>query len=174
MDYILLVFGQSDNQELFVKSICEDISVISNNSNIKYYYGQDSVIVTFKSNEPIECIDAFLKMEYDNLDLVYLLLPYSTDNMSVKMTDDIYNHLFKDINISNEGVVQKLYKESDNSEEFETLFEEEFSNFSKLSKNDNSPKNEPTLDEILDKINLKGLSSLSKKELSLLNNYSNK
>ena len=36
----------------------------------------------------------------------------------------------------------------------------------------NNKKKDPTLNELLDKINEKGIKSLSKKEIELLNNYS--
>jgi hypothetical protein len=101
--------------------------------------------------------------------------------MSVKISDEIYNHLFDNDNIEqktetfiqNDSEVQKLY------DEFQEKFGKSFIESIGECEEDEitsikSKKKEPTLNELLDKINESGISSLSKKELHLLDKFSKK
>jgi hypothetical protein len=99
MNYLFLVFAKHKNQEELVNIISNDISVVSKEGSIKYYYGPESMIFTFKSDDEIESLNQFFHMLYGEIDMVFMLLPYSTDNMSVKISDEIYNHLFDNDNI---------------------------------------------------------------------------
>lgn len=181
MNYLFLVFAKHKNQEELVNIISNDISVVSKEGSIKYYYGPESMIFTFKSDDYIESLNQFFHMLYGEIDMVFMLLPYSTDNMSVKMGDEIYNHLFdNDINeqktetfIQNDSEAQKLY------DEFQEKFGKSFIESIGECEEDEitsikSKKKEPTLNELLDKINETGISSLSKKELHLLDKFSKK
>ena len=184
MNYLLIVFGKSDKQDDFVKTLCSDVSVMSDLGDVKYYYGPESVIITFKCSEKLDSVSAFMELLYGRMNLVYILLPYESDKLSLKMDNDISMHLFdkelptqKNENVSDfESLVQKWMSEDINSQEFiseiEQLEESEKDEVEKIMSKNTKPKN-PTLDELLDKINAKGISSLTEKELSLLNKYSN-
>jgi hypothetical protein len=177
MKYVLFVFGKSDKQDEFVKMVSSDVSLVSDFGDVRYYYGDDSIILTFNSLEPIESIDSFFKFIYEKLELIYMLFPFERDKMSVKMDDEIVKHLFdvetqnKPENLS-EFDLKVLNLLNEKSKEFlseEDECDELFSK-NKLKKQ----IKEPTLDEILDKINDKGILSLTEKEVNLLNKYSNK
>lgn len=183
MNYLLIVFGKSDKQEEFVETLCKDVSVMSDLGDVRYYYGPESVILTFKCSESFDSISGFFNLLYGKMNLVYILLPYNTDKMSLKMDNDISKHLF-DIELSSENtekkseienLVQELFNRTINSEEFtselEQLEESEKDEIEELVLSKLKPKN-PSLDEILDKINSTGILSLTEKELTLLNNYS--
>jgi hypothetical protein len=108
-----------------------------------------------------------------------MLFPYEKDKMSLKMEEDISKHLF-DTEIKPEkteklselekriinlldGKSEESLSEMDECEDYGEFVDE-------ILKRKNVV--EPTLDQLLDKINEKGMSSLTEKELNLLNNYS--
>jgi len=170
------VFGKSEKQDDLVKLICSDISVMSDLGDVRYYYGPESIIITFNCSESLESIDSFLKLLYQKMNIVYLLFPYDKDKMSLMMDSETSKHLFdidsvdttpeKMSRITKE--VQKLFEETINSEILDSEISEEDVDII-LSK---QKVKEPTLDQILDKINENGISSLTEKELTLLNKYS--
>jgi len=170
------VFGKSEKQDDLVKLICSDISVMSDLGDVRYYYGPESIIITFSCSESLESIDSFLKLLYQKMNIVYLLFPYDKDKMSLMMDSETSKHLFdidsvdttpeKMSRITKE--VQKLFEETINSEILDSEISEEDVDII-LSK---QKVKEPTLDQILDKINENGISSLTEKELTLLNKYS--
>lgn len=181
MDYILFMFAKSDKQEDFVETLCKDISVMSDLGDVRYYYGPESVILTFKCSEDFGSINDFMNLLYGKMDLVYILLPYSSDKMSLKMSSDITKHLFN-IDLPNEdsekmseskSMVQKLLEDVIGSEELMSIFKESEDEESFIDKVVNKiSEKQPSLDELLDKINSQGILALSEKELTLLNNYS--
>lgn len=166
MNYLLTVFGKCENQDDFIKTISQDIITMCDSGNVKYYYGPESALITFRSSESLESMSEYLNSLYGDSDLVYILLPYETDKLSFKMDSEISKHLFNSkINNKKQSV----------DEEFDSLVQSLLGK--EAPRNTTSkckPEKELSLDEILDKINDKGISSLSKKELTLLNNYSNK
>ena len=176
MKYVLFVFGKSEKQDDLVKLICSDVSLMSDLGDVRYYYGPESIIVTFSCSEPLQSIDSFLKLLYQKMNIVYLLFPYEKDKMSLMMDSETSKHLFgadimdspteKMSRITKE--VQKLFEESINSDLLDSEIIEEDDEIV-ISK---QKVKEPTLDEILDKINENGISSLTEKELTLLNKYS--
>jgi len=181
MNYLFFVFAKHDNQEELVKIISNDIAVVCQEGSIKYYYGPESMIFTFKCLDDISSLNEFFNLLYGDIDMVFMLLPYNTDNMSVKLDPEIYKHLFETDNnvqqseqiIENDVEAQKLYNEF--QEKFGAAFiesigendEDEISQMRKKTK-------EPSLNDLLDKINEKGISSLTKKELHLLETFSKK
>ena len=58
--HILFVFAEHKNQDEFVKTIAEDISIVSDSENIKYYYGPSSAIITFKSTDSIQELHEYM------------------------------------------------------------------------------------------------------------------
>lgn len=181
MNYLFLVFAKHQNQEELVNIISNDISVVSDEGSIKYYYGPESMIFTFTSSDKMNALNEFFHLLYGEIDMVFMLLPYNTDNMSVKMSDEIFSHLFgktkQDENtesfIENDPEAQKLYNEF--QDKFGAAFIESISECEEddLVKIKNVKK-EPSLNDILDKINESGISSLTKKELHLLDKFSKK
>jgi len=175
------VFGKTEKREDFVDMVSKDVSVMSDLGDVRYYYGSDCIILTFYCSESIESIDSFLTLLYGSTDLIYMLFPYDKDKMSVKMDDETKKHLF-DIDISDE----KTEKLSELEKRIINLLsggkEETLSELEQCEESDDfeteilkmKEKTEPSLDELLDKINEKGILSLTEKEVNLLNKYSNK
>ncbi len=176
--YILFVFAKHDEQEKFITSLAEELSVISDSLNIKFYYGPESGIFTFDTMDDFPIVKEYMEIMFCESKIVYMLLPYNHDKMSVGLTDDIYNHLFTQNvreNMSGfEPEAQKMLSEE--LKERVDLF------FDKINDDDDDDDDEikkikskpliPSLDNLLDKIKDKGMASLTKKELSLLEQYS--
>ena len=118
-------------------------------------------------------------------DIMYVLLPYTSDNLSYGLPEKISKHLF------NDGISDFMSEKSNNSEsnEFEVRkmiqdeikesfmlniedFDFDYDEEDDIEKIKNKTRS-PSLDELLDKIKEKGLNSLTEKELSQLNKYSN-
>jgi hypothetical protein len=175
--YILFVFAKHKEQEKFITSLAEELSVISDSLNIKFYYGPESGIFTFDTMDEFSIVKEYMDIMFCESKIVYMLLPYEHDKMSVGLTDDIYKHLFTQ-NVSEnmtgfEPEAQKML--SKELKETVDLF------FEKVNDDDDeddeikkikSKSPIPSLDNLLDKIKDNGMASLTKKELSLLEQYS--
>jgi hypothetical protein len=175
--YILFVFAKHDEQEKFITSLAEELSVISDSLNIKFYYGPESGIFTFDTMDDFPIVKEYMEIMFCESKIVYMLLPYDHDKMSVGLTDDIYNHLFTQ-NVSEnmsgfEPEAQKML-----SEELKERVDLFFDKINDDDEDDDEIKKIkskpliPSLDNLLDKIKDKGIASLTKKELSLLEQYS--
>lgn len=179
ISYILFVFAKHDEQEEFITSLAEELSVISDSLNIKFYYGPESGIFTFDTKDDFSVIKEYMDIMFCESKIVYMLLPYDHDKISVGFSDDIYNHLFTQNvgkNISSfESESQKTLSEELKSRVdlfFDKIIDDEDDDEEDEIKKIKSKFLVPSLDDLLDKINDKGLVSLTKKELSLLKQYS--
>lgn len=175
--YILFVFAKHNEQEEFITSLAEELSVISDSLNIKFYYGPESGIFTFDTMDEFQIVKEYMEIMFCESKIVYMLLPYEHDKMSVGLTDDIYKHLFTQ-NISEnmsgfEPEAQKMLSK-ELKERVDLFFdkitddEDEDDEIKKIK----SKLPIPSLDNLLDKIKDNGMASLTKKELSLLEQYS--
>lgn len=177
-NYLLYVFSTHKNQEKFVKMLAEEVVIISNSEDVKYYFGPESVVLKFSSNESFNDIGEYLKSILGSSGIVFFIHQYTEKNLSYWLDSEINEYLFgkeNDLSPTEEQKVefQKVFFKDLNDENFETISENEElfcedNDIVKLSKK----KKIPTLNELLDKISEKGLSSLNKTELELLNNYS--
>ena len=190
--YILFVFAKSKNQDDFVTEIAEEIAVITKSTNIKFYYGPEASVYTFSTTDTLKDIKEYLDIILSESKSTYFLLPYETDKLSFSLPDDISSHLFNDklsdIEKTGLNLESKEWSESDFKKLDEEMFEkflnvfsendEDDDDISKLIKRTKEVKvndfvSEDQFNEILSKISDKGIASLSERELSLLNKYSN-
>ena len=189
--YILFVFAKSKNQDDFVTEIAEEIAVITKSKNIRYYYGPEAVVFTFSTLDDLKSVAEYVDIILSEGEVSYFLLPYSTDNMSFGLPKDISEHLFTDKLSEIDKLERDLdVKWSKLDSDFKKLDEEMFEKFmnvfsddddeddiSRLIKRTKTTKvddyvSENEFNSILDKINTDGMSALTKKELSLLKQYS--
>lgn len=183
--YILFIFAAHKNQDKFVKMISEEIAGTSDSTEVRYYYGPESAIITFKSLATFEHIKSYLELVLGTSNITFFMMPYIPDNTSFFLEKDIEKHLFgTDKMTENEDKTryeqiqaQKLF--IDDIAEISTNFIDELMECDEDEDDDDdlidSLKNkvsDPSLDDILDKISSKGMSALTKKEVSLLKNYS--
>jgi len=178
MDYLLFVFAYHENQEKMVNILATEISTVVDSSEIKYYYGPQSVIFTFKSNDEMDVLKEFFQMTLADAGIVYFLLPFEPDKMSFWMDDNIVEHLFgcdkkseeRDISKEQQIEVQKLlFKDLEEINSMLDSIDDDDDDDDFMLK---PKKKELTLDELLDKINEKGIDSLSSEEKKLLTKYS--
>ena len=179
MEYLLFVFAKHEKQEDFIKLIAEEIATIADCEDIKYYFGPESGIFTFKSLEVFEDVSSFFQTILGCSGIVYFLSPFKPDKMSYWVDSEINKHLFDIEDVENKQTSEDTIEfqkfifgslEHDQNKIAEINFDmfDEEDEILKV----NNKKKDPTLNELLDKINEKGIKSLSKKEIELLNNYS--
>ena len=191
--YILFVFAKSKNQDDFVTEIAEEIAVITKSKNIRYYYGPEACVFTFSTLDDLKSVTEYIDIILSEGEVSYFLLPYSSDKMSFGLPKDISEHLFTDKMSDIEKMDRDLdVKWSKLDSDFKKLDEDMFEKFmnvfsdeddedddiSKLITRTKTTKvddhvSENQFNSILDKINSDGMSSLTKKELNLLKQYSN-
>lgn len=179
--YVLLVFAESKNQDKFVKVLSEEIVGVADTADIKYFYGHQSVILTFISNAPFEDVKDYLMLTLGISNIVYFLIPYNTEQIGYWITPEVEKHLFDTDKMSEKP--DNIVKE--NNQVRNLLFGDEIEpkNYlneifdlecedDEIENNKKSKIVEKSLDDLLDKISKTGVSSLTKQELKLLHNYS--
>lgn len=175
MEYLLYVFAKHDKQEKFVTFLSEEIYIMTNDNDIRYYYGPESVIFKFKSNEKTEDIGDYLNNILGCSGIVFFLQPYEKGKLYYWVDSTVNKHLFGIETIDEmteqdrkefQHYIFKNLELNDIEEDEEDIMK--LKEFLTIEKN----QHDLTLDEILDKINDKGIESLTKKEQELLNNYS--
>jgi hypothetical protein len=185
--YILFVFAKNDNPKEFTEQIAEELCVISDTPNLNFYFGPESSVFTISTLDSYEDVKDYVDMVLGVGDIMYVLLPYTSDKLSYGLPEKISKHLFND-GISdfmsgksnnsepNEFEVRKMIQDKIrdtfklNIENFDFEYdEEEWTDIDEIKNKHRSP----SLDDLLEKIKEKGLNSLTEKELQLLNKYSN-
>lgn len=185
--YILFVFAKNDNPKEFTEQIAEELCIISDTPNLNFYFGPESSVFTISTLDSYEDVKDYVKMVLSVGDIMYVLLPYTSDNLSYGLPTKVSEHLF------NDGINDFMSENSKNSEpnEFEVRkmiqdhikdtfklnvenfdFEYDEEEWSDIDEIKNKQRTQ-SLDELLEKIKEKGLNSLTEKELQLLNKYSN-
>ena len=185
--YILFVFAKNDNPKEFTEQIAEELCVISDTPNLNFYFGPESSVFTISTLDSHEDVKDYVDMILGVGDIMYVLLPYTSDNLSYGLPEKISKHLFNDgINdfmsqkpnnfYTEEFEVRKMIQDQIrdtfnlNIENFDFEYDEdEWSDIDEIKNKQRSL----SLDELLEKIKEKGLNSLTEKELSQLNKYAN-
>ena len=185
--YILFVFAKNDNPKEFTEQIAEELCVISDSPNLNFYFGPESSVFTLSTLDSYEDVKDYVNMILGVGDIMYVLLPYTSDNLSYGLPSKVSEHLFNDgINDfmsenlknsePNEFEVRKMIQDKIrdnfrlNIENFDFEYDEdEWTDIDEIKNKQRSP----SLDELLEKIKEKGLNSLTEEELIYLNKYSN-
>ena len=184
--YILFLFAKHKEQDDFVTEIAEEISLLVKCGDIKFYYGPEASVFTFSTEENLSSVSEFVDIILSEYKAVYFLLPYNTDNVSFNLPKNIENHLFGDVVPDKKTdfnfLERKLFDiellSDDVFEEILDQYDNDDDEISKLIRRSKNKKlddfvSEEDFNEILDKITNEGKSSLTEKELFLLNKYSN-
>ena len=185
--YILFVFAKNDNPKEFTEQIAEELCIISDTPNLNFYFGPESSVFTISTLDSYEDVKDYVDMILGVGEIMYVLLPYTSDKLSYGLPIKVSEHLFNDgINDfmsenpknsePNEFEVRKMIQDHIkdtfklNVENFDFEYdEEEWSDIDEIK----NKQRTPSLDELLEKIKEKGLNSLTEKELIQLNKYSN-
>lgn len=164
MKYLLTIFIAHNKQELFVKSVAQEISTICNKNGVKYFYGEQTAIFTFETKNSFIDTKNFFDSILGDLSITHILVPIKTDKMSYWFEKE-HEELLFGTNICKENQIFSI-------EEQEELRDSMIEDIDEM-KNYKPKKIIPTLDELLDKINVSGMSSLTSEEKNLLKQYSN-
>lgn len=185
--YILIVFAESVNQDDFVGSMREDINKWIGSNNTKIYYGDQSAIFTFDTTHSGSDLKDLILLKLGVSSIPFFLFPHDPNQIYHWLPEKIDKYLLstdkmsdlpdtkRDFDIFTDDLVRNLSFENlkkdilKNLEESKNIDEEECEDIFTLQ---NKRKKEKSLDELLDKINDTGISSLTPQELKTLNNYS--
>ena len=94
--YILFVFTKNDNPKEFTEQIADELSVLSDSPNLNYYYGPESSIFTISTLDSYEDVKEYVDMIVGIDEIMYILLPYTSDKLSYGLPNKISEHLFND------------------------------------------------------------------------------
>jgi hypothetical protein len=178
--YILFVFTKNDNPKEFTEQIADELSILSDSPNLNYYYGPESSVFTISTLDSYEDVKEYVDMIVGIDEIMYVLLPYTSDKLSYGLPKKISEHLFNDgINDymsenpkkfdENEIEVQNMIRNQIREEfllDLEWIDIDDFSN-EKIIKT----KKIPTFDELFEKIAELGVDSLTQDERKILNQY---
>jgi hypothetical protein len=170
MKYLLTIFAAHNKQELFVKSIANEISTISNQKKVNYFFGEQMALFTFETRNSFANVKEFFDSILGDLSITHILVPVKTDKMSYWFEKEHEQLLFgTDICAVNEE-----YSEEEQEEMREAILGDLTKIFEKEIIEENRAKQKiiPTLDDLLDKINISGINSLNEEEKDLLKQYS--
>lgn len=168
--YILFVFVIDEDQDKFVTMLGEEISMLAMSTDVRYYYGPQSAVYVFTSGESFKNLSEFIKIMFEEEKIPFMLLPLDKENMTSGFGEEVDKHLFgnsplviKPTNISKINKINEMFEDL-----IQENFDEEDNEIEKLR----SKPYEPSVNDILDKIKDNGIKSLTKKEKTILDNYS--
>ena len=166
--YILFLFVATENQDELVTMISEEISMVAMSPDVRYYYGPQSAVYVFTSNENFNDLSSLIKIMFSDAEMAYMFLPLDKNNMTSGFGDTVDSHLFGSTPITTKpSIISKFRKKEDDFECYPDDDEDD-----DLIKKLQSKPSKPTVNEILDKIRTKGMSSITIEEKTILDNYS--
>ena len=151
-----------EESDFLIDGLILELEKIANNKRVNEMRATESCICYFESEMDLISIHTILANKIDRLHVLVILSEVS-DNMSVHMSEEIAQHLFDlESEIDESYDIPGLEGEIDFSEDFAVQLLEEVRRQIKT----------PTLDDLLDKIKVSGVSSLSPFEKGVLETYS--
>jgi hypothetical protein len=165
MKYLLVAFGKFTGKSNLVRNLAESVSIISEKEDVKYSYGDQLLIIKFQCSDEQDDVDLFINDLFIDVTSLYLLVPF-TENVYTSLPMDLHKYIFgmsenqndDNYDIEDEAIISQLSPKQD---------------LKKQKINGENQIKDLSLDDILDKINEKGVSSLSEQEKSILKKYSN-
>jgi hypothetical protein len=141
------------------------------NGHLKYLFIMNSMVLHFDTDVPYDELKLFMAELCKEYNFFYILQEFP-DKMSCNLGDDDAKYLFDfnyDVEPKSDEEIEfdfsVILEEDDDDDEIDNDLVQMLKNKYKVS------QHEPTLDEILDKITQKGVSSLSFQEQAILKNY---
>jgi len=181
-NYLATVIGNFITDES-CNDMVMSVAPLVDSPNMKYQFGGGIIMMHFATEVPKDEIFEYIT-GLIHVDSEILILTEVSDKVSVHVPYEKSGHLFdldnpgqnNDYSIDMKGVVENtdLYNDFDEDDidiSFSNEIESQFK--SKIQHWMGTPAVKTTLDTILDKINTLGMDSLTKYELTLLQNYSN-
>ena len=168
--YLLTVFGEFETKEM-CQNVALSITPIVDSPNLKFQHSKGVLLFHFSSEIPKEEIYEYVKGVLYGLSESFILTTI-TDDVSVFMPKDIYNHLF-DLDSANGEIDMKLdMTRIKNNLDFMEQEEDDLVALLLEEMRENNVIKKPSLDQILDKVLTNGMESLSPFEKDTLETYS--
>jgi hypothetical protein len=168
--YLLTVFGEFETKEM-CQNVALSITPIVDSPNLKFQHSKGVLLFHFSSEIPKEEIYEYVKGVLYGLSESFILTTM-TDDVSVFMPKDIYNHLF-DLDSANGEIDMKLdMTRIKNNLDFMEQEEDDLVALLLEEMRENNVIKKPSLDQILDKVLTNGMESLSSFEKDTLETYS--
>jgi hypothetical protein len=169
-NYLLTVFGEFETKEM-CQNVALSITPIVDSPNLKFQHSKGVLLFHFSSEIPKEEIYEYVKGVLYGLSESFILTTM-TDDVSVFMPKDIYNHLF-DLDSANGELDMKLdMTRIKNNLDFMEQEEDDLVALLLEEMRENNVIKKPSLDQILDKVLTNGMESLSPFEKDTLETYS--
>ena len=168
--YLLTVFGEFETKEM-CQNVALSITPIVDSPNLKFQHSKGVLLFHFSSEIPKEEIYEYVKGVLYGVTESFILTTI-TDDVSVSMPKDIYNHLF-DLDSANGEIDMKLdMTRIKNNLDFMEQEEDDLVALLLEEMRENNVIKKPSLDQILDKVLTNGMESLSSFEKDTLETYS--
>jgi len=184
--YLLFIFGEFKNNDKIVELIASQISIFTDeNSYLKYNYGDYGIVMHFQSHFSFYNLRDHVHVVLEKVVPQYFLMErpknfYAFMPPELKLNlFDLYeennnieqtNVNFKDMMNIVDNFLINITSSLNEDIFYEENMEQMFNNI--MNKVENEEKYTPTIDELLDKIKDKGLSSLTDNEKQILDEYS--
>ena len=177
MKYLMFVYGESETKdsESLTTKIGKEIQPIVISEQIKYIYGDGNAIFHFDSELKYEEMSIYVEMVFEELeDIMFTLIPFN-GKMATNMGKDRKNHLLS-IDEEDKIEINTFTVSSEDISDDGAIFDMFIDMMKQGTPFIINKKNEDvcnmSLDELLDKINDKGINSLTKAEKLKLEQYS--
>jgi len=168
--YLLTVFGEFETKEM-CQNVALSITPIVDSKNLKFQHSKGVLLFHFSSEILKEEIYEYVKGVLYGVTESFILTTI-TDDVSVSMPEDIYNHLF-DLESANGEIDMKLdMTRIKNNLDFMEQEEDDLVALLLEEMRENNAIKKPSLDQILDKVLTNGMESLSPFEKDTLETYS--
>ena len=168
--YLLTVFGEFETKEM-CQNVALSITPIVDSPNLKFQHSKGVLLFHFSSEILKEEIYEYVKGVLYGVTESFILTTI-TDDVSVSMPEDIYNHLF-DLESANGEIDMKLdMTRIKNNLDFMEQEEDDLVALLLEEMRENNVIKKPSLDQILDKVLTNGMESLSPFEKDTLETYS--
>lgn len=173
--YMLFLFGDFSLTETFADEITYQLISVVSSKFLKFNYGEFGMVCHFRSEETFNNLREYIDMVLTEITEQYFLVEVG-ENFDIKMDRKLKKEFLNIDGVKienktgsievNEIIPKTDKKVMDNM--FHMLFPIMDPNFFK--KEDES-KEEPTVDEILDRISKEGIETLTEREKQILDNY---
>lgn len=177
--YFLMLFARfGTNKKLLTDILCQFDQILTS-KYLKYQEGEDCVIVHFETDETLKNVKEYCRMVLDDTVGNYILFP-NNKNVYLSFPEEFKEHLLDlETNTFNfDNPIDIIWEDEDDEDDDDILSEIYRKNNKKppleqlLSSLNTQTEQQLSLDELLDKVQNKGLKSLTKKEKEQLYDYS--
>ena len=170
MRYITFLMGVDVDSKEELENFASALTPIQN-GHLKYLFIKNAMVIHFDTDVPYEELKLFIAELCKEYNFFYILQEFP-DKMSLNFDDVDAKHLFDlsvlEKNIDNTAGIEFNF-EFDYGDEEEDDIDDDL--VQQLKEKYLIKEEEPSLDDILEKIHKKGVSSLTIQEKAILNNY---